>query len=259
MPIGILDSGVGGLTIWKDIVTRLPQESTLYLGDSKNCPYGTKTEEEIWKLTQKLVEKLLEQHVSLVVVACNTISVIALEKLRELHPTIPFIGTVPAIKAAVVESRTKRIGVLSTPRTAESAYQKKLLEEFAADCEVVNLGTNKLVPLVEAGELKGPHVTEILREVLQPFIDARIDTLVLGCTHFPFLKTEMQKILGEEVVILDSGAAIARQVERILAEKTCSDPSGQHQILTSGDPEQMNRILETMRDIIPLTNATLLV
>lgn len=259
MPIGILDSGVGGLTIWKDIVTRLPQESTLYLGDSKNCPYGTKTEEEIWRLTQKLVEKLLEQHVSLIVIACNTISVTALEKLRELHPAIPFIGTVPAIKAAVAESRTKRIGVLSTPRTAESAYQKKLLQEFAADCEVLNRGTDKLVPLVEAGELKGAHVTKILREVLQPFIDARVDTLVLGCTHFPFLKSEMQKILGEEVVILDSGASIARQVGRILEEKGGSDPSGQHQFSTSGDPAQMDRILEAMGEIIPQTNVRLFV
>ncbi len=253
MSIGILDSGVGGLTVWGEMVTLLPTVSTIYVGDSKNCPYGTKTEEEIWKLTQKLVQFLLTQNVSLIVIACNTISVITLERLRVTYPDMLFIGTVPAIKLAVAESKKRRIGILSTPRTAESAYQQALIKQFAIDCEVLNLGTDRLVPLVEQGELVGDRATQVLKEVVQPFIEKEVDTLVLGCTHFPFLKEPMQSLLGSEVRILDSGQAIARQVKRVLEEKQIpTDLSGKHRFFTSGEREQMHRLLQTLDDSVTI-------
>lgn len=244
MSIGILDSGVGGLTVWKEINCLLPKESTLYLGDSQNCPYGTKTEEEIWRLTTALVEQALAKDVRLLVIACNTISVTVLERLRAAYPDTRFIGTIPAIKAAVAASTRKRIGVLSTPRTAESAYQKTLLETFASECLVINEGTNALVPLVERGALAAPEVDDVLKTVLRPFIEGDVDVLVLGCTHFPFLKSAIQNILGPDVLILDSGEAIARQVKRVLEEDpSYADPSGVHQFFTSGDTAQLHSLL----------------
>lgn len=246
MPIGILDSGVGGLTVCAAIVERLPEVSTIYLGDSKNCPYGTKTEEEIWELTKKLVEYLVSRNVGMIVVACNTISVTALERLRVTYPNIQFIGTVPAVKTAVAESVRKRIGILSTPRTAGSVYQRKLIEEFATDCFVLNLGSDKLTPLVEAGELDGERVMQVLQTTLQPFIEAEVDVLVLGCTHFPFLKAPMQRILGNGVRILDSGAAIAKQVERVLQAGPTQEEKTEHEFLTSGNPVQLTQLLHTM-------------
>ncbi|MBP9763035.1 glutamate racemase [Patescibacteria group bacterium] len=253
MPIGILDSGVGGLTVWREIVRRLPEQSTIYLGDSKNCPYGTKTEEAIWDLTKNMVEFLLAKQVSLIVLACNTISVTTLERLRQVYPNVSFIGTVPAVKTAVVSSKSQRIGILSTPRTASSEYQNKLIQEFATNCFVLNRGTDRLVPLVEAGMLDGERVDQILQEVLQPFIEAKIDTLVLGCTHFPFLKEPMQHILGDAVTILDSGEAIARQVEKLQKEQGMTpDLSAEHLFYTSGESDQMNRLLRTFDDFATL-------
>ncbi len=248
MAIGILDSGVGGLTVWKDLQVLLPGVSTIYLGDSKNCPYGTKSEAEIMRLTRILVDHLLDQGVSLIVLACNTISVTTLERLRSLYPATLFVGTVPAVKSAVAESKQKRIGILSTPRTAASEYQKQLIHEFASDCQILNIGTDALVPLVERGEIEGESVLRVVREVLQPFLDARIDTLVLGCTHFPFLKSVMQRVLGDDVVILDSGAAIARQVKRLLEGRSLLTSEGiaRHQFFTTGDPEQMSQLLRLL-------------
>jgi glutamate racemase len=253
MPIGILDSGVGGLTVWREIVRRLPKLSTIYVGDSKNCPYGTKNQEEIWDLTKNMVEYLLSKQVSLIVLACNTISVTTLERLRETYPSTPFVGTVPAVKTAVASSTSRRIGILSTPRTANSDYQNNLIQEFAAECFVLNQGTDRLVPLVESGMLEGELVKSVLQEVLRPCIEAKIDTLVLGCTHFPFLKEQMQQILGEGVAILDSGGAIARQVERLQAELNLElDLSANYLFYTSGEPEQMNRLLRTFHDFATL-------
>ena len=245
MAIGLLDSGVGGLTIWKAIVDRLPDVSTVYVGDSAHCPYGTKTEEEIWELARRLVEFLIARQVSVIVVACNTISVIALEKMRSMYPEMTFIGTVPAIKVAAEQSGTKKIGILSTLRTAGSPYQRSLIEQFASTCTVLNLGTDKLVPLVERGSIDGLSTERVLQEVLQPFQEAKIDTLVLGCTHFPFLRSQVQNILGKEVTLLDSGAAIARHVQRVLEEKRLGiGPVAQHDFFTSGDPTQMGVLLQ---------------
>lgn len=215
--IGILDSGVGGLSIWREIVTELPHESTVYLADSINCPYGEKSEKEIYSLSKKLVEFLVEKKVKLIVLACNTITVFCIDKLRKEFPHISFVGTVPAVKTAVEKTRNKKIGVLSTESTAKSNYQKNLIKKFAKDCLVINKGDSELVPYIEKGDIKSERVKKILRTTLVEFLTKGVDTIALGCSHFPFLKEEIKEIMGDKVKILDSGKAIARQVKRVLA------------------------------------------
>lgn len=247
-PIGIIDSGVGGLTIWQEIARQLSHESVIYVADSKNCPYGEKTPEQIYSFAKKLVEFLVAKDVKLIVVACNTITVTCLDRLRKDFPHLPMIGTVPVVKTAVDRSSSHKIGILSTITTANSAYQKDLIKKFASDCHVLNIGTDKLVPLVEAGKIRGPEAHRVLAEVLLPFQDGAVDVLVLGCTHFPFLRTEIQEILGKHVQILDSRGAIARQVEHILErnESLTIEGEGTHMIYTSGEKLVLEELLQKM-------------
>ena len=243
-PIGILDSGVGGLSIWRQIVKKLPNESTIYIADSKNCPYGSKSSEEIYQFSKKLVTFLIQKKVKLIVLACNTITVSCLPKLRKEFQKTPIIGTVPIIKTASEITKNNRIGVLSTTRTAKSKYQKKLIKTFAGGVSVLNIGTDKLVPIIENGNFKVTEVENVLLEELDPFIKSNIDTLALGCSHFPFLKRQIKKILGKKILILDSSSAIARQVERVLKNnKSFSDYKKPiYLFYTTGDAGQFNRV-----------------
>lgn len=241
--IGILDSGIGGITIWKEVAKELPKESTIYIADSKNVPYGVKTPKEIHKLARKLVHFLLKRDVKLIVIACNTITVSCLDKLRREFPQVPIVGTVPVVKTASEKTRNKKIGILSTVGTAKSAYQKKLIEKFAKDLKVLNIGTDKLVPLIEKGE----DVDLVLPKVLKPFKE--VDVLALGCTHFPLVKNKIQKILGSNVLILDSGPAIARQVRRVLIHNDILSNSkrAKHYFYTTGDGKLYNIKTEKVR------------
>ncbi|MBI4130218.1 glutamate racemase [Candidatus Roizmanbacteria bacterium] len=242
-PIGILDSGVGGLTIWKEIVTLLPRESTIYIGDSKNCPYGSKSVEKIYLLAKRLVKFLVQKQCKIIVVACNTISVSCLDQLRKDFSEIPIIGTVPVVKTADQVSKKKRIGILSTSATSQSTYQRDLIQKFASDCDVIDSGTDTLVPFIEEGKIE--EAEKVLTTILKPYIDAKIDVLVLGCSHFPFLKTQIQHILGSHITILDSGSAIAQQVKRVLAEKNLSAQKkiGKHLMYTTGNKLLMGKFV----------------
>ncbi len=247
-PIGIIDSGVGGLTIWQEIARQLPHESIIYVADSKHCPYGEKTPAQIYALAKKLVTFLVAKDVKLIVIACNTITVTCLDKLRKDFPQIPMIGTVPVVKTAVERSSSRKIGILSTRATANSEYQKNLIQKFASGFTVVNIGTDKLVPLVESGAIRGPHAHRVLTEVLDPFQNGAVDVLALGCTHFPFLRAEMQEILGKNVQILDSRGAIARQVERILERNDSLTVQGEgtHTIYTTGEKFVLAELMHRM-------------
>lgn len=236
-PIGILDSGIGGITIWKEVVKELPKESTIYIADSKNVPYGSKTPKEIHRLGRKLVHFLLKRDVKLIVVACNTVTVTSLDKLRKEFPQIPIVGTVPVVKTAAEKTKKGKIGILSTVRTAQSQYQKDLIKKFAKDLEVLNIGTDKLVPLIEKGE----NVDSVLSEILKPFDS--IDVLALGCTHFPLIEDKIKRTLGTRVLVLDSGPAIARQVGRVLVhnELLSNSKSASHYFYTTGDEKLYNK------------------
>ncbi len=246
-PIGILDSGVGGLSIWKEIVRELPHESTIYIADSANCPYGSQSSKEIYRLSKRLVEFLINKQCKLIVIACNTITVSCLERLRLDFPNTPIVGTVPVVKTAVKITKNKRVGILSTTATAKSMYQKNLIKAFANDCEVFNVGTDLVVHYVERGDLHSRLLTQRLQAELKPFIDADIDTLVLGCSHFPFLRSPMQEILGSQIHILDSGEAIARQVMRVLlANKALAQHNATHQFFTTGDKKSFQNTVEKL-------------
>lgn len=253
-PIGIIDSGIGGFSVWQEIVQLMPEESTMYLADEKNLPYGERSEEEVYQIAKPLMMYLIDKDVRLIVIACNTITVSALERFRKDFPSLPIIGAVPVVKSAAAMSKKKRIGILSTPRTAESEYQKRLIKAFAPDSEVINIGTNKLVPMVETGEVD----MKVLKKELQPFLDADIDTLALGCTHFPYLTKEIQEVLGSDVHILDSGAAIARQVKRVLIQEGIESESvlGSHGFYTTGDitafEKQVKRLVGEQRGRIEM-------
>ncbi len=247
-PIGVLDSGVGGLSIWKEIVRELPLESTIYAADSRNCPYGAKSSQAIYHLAKRLVQFLVQQQVKLIVLACNTMTVSCLDKLREDFPQLPLIGTVPVVKTAAEKTKGGKIGILSTTKTAESKYQKQLLQTYAADCVVINIGTNKLVPFVEKGEVRGQALEKVLRKELEVFKKEDIDVLALGCSHFPFLKDTMQQILGNDVQILDSGEAIARQVKRVLEkiDGLSNSKSTSQRLYTTGDEKQFEKTAQTL-------------
>ncbi len=239
-PIGILDSGIGGLSIWKEIVTHLPHESTIYVADSANCPYGTKSETEIYSLAHRLVQFLMNKHVKLIVVACNTITVSCLDTLRAEFSHVPMVGIVPVVKTAAELTLNKKIGIFSTSRTSKSDYQRGLIDQFAKGCEVVSVGTDKLVPFIEEGHLGNVQFKSILKEELQTFVQNKVDTIALGCSHFPFIRDQIQEAVGPEVQLLDSGGAVARQVGRILTHNHIQSEKSSpvHQFFTTGKKEQ---------------------
>ncbi|WP_026730682.1 glutamate racemase [Flavobacterium denitrificans] len=216
-PIGVFDSGIGGTSIWNEIHNLLPNEKTIYLADSKNAPYGQKTKEEIVALSKKNVEFLIEKGCKLIVVACNTATTNAIRELREDY-NIPFIGIEPAIKPAANNSKTQVIGILATKGTLNSELFNKTAEMFQNTTIIEQVG-HGLVQLIEDGNLNSPEMTALLESYLKPMIDANIDYLVLGCSHYPYLIPQIKKILPDHIQIIDSGEAVARQTQNILREK----------------------------------------
>lgn len=216
-PIGVFDSGIGGTSIWSAIHDLLPNEKTIYLADSKNAPYGQKTKEQIVALSKKNVDFLLEMKCKLIVVACNTATTNAIRELRNDYD-IPFIGIEPAIKPAANNSKTQVIGILATKGTLNSELFNKTAEMFQNTTIIEQVGYG-LVKLIEDGNLYSTEMTQLLESYLQPMIDANIDYLVLGCSHYPYLIPQIKKILPEHIQIIDSGEAVARQTQNILREK----------------------------------------
>ncbi len=208
-----MDSGSGGLTVWSEVVKLLPNESTIYLGDHAWLPYGQRKASEIKRRVIKIIKFFVSQQVKLMVIACNTATVVGIEEYRQRFPKLPIIGIVPVVKTAAQKSRIGSLAILSTRYTANSDYQKKLIREFTKGVRVYNLFSDQLVPLIENGDLVAAE--KELREILTP-LDKQIDVLALGCTHYPFLLPKIQSILGKKVTVLDSGQAVARHVQRIL-------------------------------------------
>ncbi|WP_422859040.1 glutamate racemase [Flagellimonas sp. S174] len=218
-PIGIFDSGVGGTSIWKEIRKKLPFEDTLYLADSKNAPYGTKSETEILELSKKNTDFLLSKHCKLIVVACNTATTNAISYLRKNYP-IPFIGIEPAIKPAALHTKTKKVGVLATKGTLSSNLFHSTSRLYAEGITVIEQEGKGLVELIEAGKENDKETEALLRSYLEPMTQAQMDCLVLGCTHYPYLIPLLKKILPKHVQIIDSGEAVARQTEAILEQES---------------------------------------
>jgi glutamate racemase len=243
-PIGIFDSGIGGTSIWKAIHDLLPNEKTIYLADSKNAPYGQKSKAEIIALSMKNTDFLLQMNCKLIVVACNTATTNAIQELRTKY-TVPFIGIEPAIKPAATHSKTQTIGILATQGTLNSELFIKTTEMFQ-NTKIIEQVGHGLVQLIENGDINSPEMTKLLYSYLTPMIEANIDYLVLGCSHYPFLIPQIKKILPEHIKIIDSGEAVAKQTQNILKEKVGFSTSQKNDpvFYTNKNSKVLSEILE---------------
>lgn len=217
-PIGVFDSGVGGISVLKHIHALLPNEDLLYIADSANAPYGNKTPEFIRERAFVLSDFLIGQDAKALVVACNTATAAAIGAMRERY-SIPIIGMEPAVKPAAAATKTGVIGVLATVGTLKSAQFAALLDNYGQGIKVVTEGCPGLVECIERGELEAPETRKLLEGYIKPLLDAGADTIVLGCTHYPFVKPLIQEIVGSKITLIDTGVAVARQVHKRLAER----------------------------------------
>jgi len=223
-PIGIFDSGLGGLSVLREIRALLPRESLLYLADSKYAPYGEKPETFVQARTLQTCEWLLAQGCKALVIACNTATGHAVELLRQKLP-VPIIGVEPGLKPAAAASQSKVVGVLATANTLRSAKFARLLSSLDGESRFVCEAGLGLVPLIEQGDIDGPDVRQRLDTYLTPMLEAGADTLVLGCTHYPFLSGTIRDMIGDRLALVDTGSAIARQLARKLAEHGLAAPA----------------------------------
>lgn len=232
-PIGVFDSGMGGLSIVQELQAYLPHEAIIYLADTKHVPYGERSDDEICQLTTQAVHWLHAQGCKAVVIACNTASAFSLTPLREHYgPGFPIIGLVPAVKPAVLKSRSKVVGVLATPGTLRGNLLKDVIAQVAvpAQVQVLTAVSPALVPFVEQGQQDSNACQQELERILRPLQQAGADHLVLGCTHYPFLKHSIRAVFGEQFVLVDSGLAVARQTGRVLTAQRLNNG----QIQTAG-------------------------
>jgi len=245
-PIGVIDSGVGGLTVAKEIMRQLPKEEIIYLGDTARCPYGPRPEEEVRKFTWEMTKYLLENHhIKMLVIACNTATAIALQEIQDTVD-IPVIGVVfPGARTAVKVTKNDYIGVIGTFNTIKSSAYETALKTLNNCLTIESLACPKFVPLVESGEYEGEEAKAIVEESLAPFKDSKIDTLILGCTHYPILQNQIEEFMGQAVKIICSGDETAREVSTILSfNKTLNQSSGEkeHKFLTTGPKQLFEKI-----------------
>lgn len=218
-PIGVFDSGVGGLTVAREIMRQLPNERIVYFGDTARVPYGNKSKETVTKFSRQIVHFLENQQVKAIVVACNTASAYALEELEQ-EVDIPIIGVVkPGARAALLATRNKKVGVVATEATIHSGIYSRYIEENDASVSILGKACPLFVPLVEEGLWEDPVTDEIARRYLSELIDSGIDTLILGCTHYPMLRSTVAKIMGEGVTLVNPAYETARELKRLLVEK----------------------------------------
>lgn len=250
-PIGLFDSGVGGLTVWREVARALPNEDLIYFADQAHCPYGSRPPAEIRTLAHRAADFLLRHDAKAIVVACNTASAAALDSLRETFADVPFIGMEPAIKPAAANSRTRKIGLLATRGTLAGDLLARTRGRFAhaKRVSVITATADGLVEKIEAGEMDLPETEALLRRYVEPLRDAGVDEIVLGCTHYPFVAPLIQKIVGASITLVDPSAAVAHQVARVTnARGWCNDPAHapRYRFYTSGDADAFARIMEKL-------------
>ena len=244
-PVAVFDSGVGGLSVLRHLCQRLPHERILYLADQAHVPYGPRPDAEVRHFAQEITRFFLKQRVKLIVVACNRASAAALDDLRATFPALPFVGMEPAVKPAAAQTRSGKIGVLATAGTFESRRYANLRDRFARQITVLEDSCAGLVPLIERGQLATPETATLVTRVVAPMLDAGADTLVLGCTHYPFVRAAIeaavQALTDREVSIIDPAPAVARQAGRVLLahDLHAADAApGTIEAFTTGDPEK---------------------
>ena len=250
-PIGVFDSGVGGISVLKAIREQMPEESVIYFGDQGHVPYGSRSLEQIQTFSEAITRFLLAQGAKIIVVACNTASAAALKYLREKFPDVPFVGMEPAVKPAAEYTQTGKVGVLATPATFQGALYASVVERFANGVELLQDTCPGLVQQIEQGNLDGEETRRILEEALLPMLEQNIDTVVLGCTHYPFVIPLIQRIVGDakRVRVIDPAAAVAKQVWRLLEARGMRKEStsrGDIKFYTSGNPEALKSMLPVL-------------
>jgi glutamate racemase len=256
----MFDSGVGGLTIFRSIHSLLPKESILYVGDHCYGPYGNKSIRCIKERGVKVIQYLISNRSKLIVIACNTATVAGIEYFRRKFPSVPIVGVVPVVKTAASVSKTKHFIVLSTSFTAKSRYQKHLIHTFAPHCTVTSIGSDALVPLIEEGHVDSPQVRVELQRLLHYTKENTCDVVVLGCTHYPFVRPAIRAIVGTRVTILDSGGAVARQVNRILTQtdNLSGMAAGSETFLTTGDSKKAEALFrQLLSEEVKVSHVTL--
>jgi glutamate racemase len=247
--VGVFDSGVGGFSVLRSIQSLYPGLSLVYIGDQAHVPYGRRPVEEIQRYSRIITEWLIDRGAALVVVACNTASAVALYHLRETFPGIPFVGMEPAVKPAAELTHTGKVGILATPATFQGQLYASVVERFAKDVIIYQDTCAGLVEEIEKGNLNGRATRQILERALKPMVAAGIDTVVMGCTHYPFVIPLIQGIAGDSVRVIDPAPAIARQVGRLLRlteNGPTGHPEGGRQFLTTGHASQMQDVLPVL-------------
>lgn len=247
-PIGIFDSGVGGLSVLRAIRQQYPEENLLYLADQAHVPYGLRSLAEVRQFSEDITRYFLQYEAKLVVVACNTASAAALHSLRHTFPAIPFVGMEPAVKPAAETTKSGVVGVLATPATFQGELYASVVERFANGVRILQDTCPGLVEQIEQGNLDGSETLAILRQALGNMLEENIDTVVLGCTHYPFVIPQIEAISGPQVRVIDPAPAIARQVGRLLDQhnlKASTSQQGQSTYLTTGKLDHFTQFLET--------------
>jgi glutamate racemase len=244
--IGVFDSGVGGLSVLREIHHLLPHVPTLYFADQGHLPYGPRPPEEIQHFVEAIVEFLIQRGAGVIVIACHTASAVSLVDLRARFPHVPFVGMEPAVKPAAESTKTGVIGVLSTLITANGDLYRSVRERFASGVRVITQVAPELVLMVEGGGANTPDSQQIIRNLLQPMLDAGADRIVLACTHFPFLKDQLEAIT--DVPLIDPAPAVARQTARMMPA-TMQPSGGANLYYTSGDPEALGNALIRLIDV----------
>jgi len=244
--IGIFDSGVGGLSVLRAVREQMPQESVIYFGDQGHVPYGSRSMEQIQSFSEGITRFLLDQGTKIIVIACNTASAAALKYLREKFPDVQFVGMEPAVKPAAEHTQTGKVGVLATPATFQGALYASVVERFANGVELLQSPCHGLVQQIEQGNLDGEETHKILQDALLPMLEKNIDTVVLGCTHYPFVIPLIQRIVGENVRVIDPAPSVARQAGRLLearGTRNQSESKGDVKFYTSSDPASLKSML----------------
>lgn len=236
-PIGIFDSGLGGVSVWKEVVELLPNESFIYFADSGHCPYGEKSPDEICQMSEYITRFLIEKGCKAIVIACNTATAAAIQHLRKQFD-VPFIGIEPAVKPAAKASKTGVIGILATKGTLEGRLFKETRDKYANDIEVLMQVGTGLVEIVERNQIDAPASLELVKKYIEPMVKKGVDQIVLGCTHYPFLIELFDKISNGEATTINPAPAVARQLKRVLEKNDLLEKTPQtskYQFFTSGD------------------------
>ena len=245
-PIGVFDSGVGGLSVLRAMREMMPDEPVIYFGDQGHVPYGPRSLGQVRDFSEAITCFLLDRGAKLIVVACNTASAAALHYLREKFPKVSFVGMEPAVKPAAEHTQSGLVGVLATPTTFQGALYASLLERFANGVQVLQDTCPGLVGQIESGNLDGDGTRAILEDALHPMLDQGIDTVVLGCTHYPFVIPLIEEIVGENVRVIDPAPAVVKQAKRLLDASGIKAPEGERaevHFYTSGDAETLASLL----------------